>query len=152
MDRKVSQSSTLLTFRNSLLKIGRLPPKLVYNMYNPNALKLMTRLRLRLSHLNEEKFNHNFEDCVNPLFSCSLEVESAPHFFLHCHYFTDIWKTLFHELQWADKNILNQFDNEIAELLLYSSSEFKLQQNFSILRSSIKFIIKPGRFISSIVQ
>ena len=65
-------------------------------------------------------------------------VESAPHFFLHCHYFTGIWKTLFHELQSVDKNILNQPDNEIAELLLYGSSKIKLQQGCRILRSSIR--------------
>ena len=83
--------------------------------------------------------------------SCSLDVELVPHFFLHCHYFTDIQKTIFRELQSVDKNILNQSDNVIAELLLYGSSKFKLQQNCSILRSSIKFIIKSERFSSSIV-
>ena len=152
LERKIRQSSTLLTFRNSLLKIGRPVPKPVYNMHNPNSLKLLTRLRLGLSHLNEHKFNHNFKDCVNPLCSCSLEVESVSHFFLHCHYFTDIQKTLFHELRLVDENILNQSDNEIAELLLYGSSKFKLEQNYSILRSSIKFIIKSERFSGSIVQ
>ena len=88
-------------------------------------------MRLGLSHLNENKFNHNFKDCVNTLGSSNLQVESIPHFFLHCHYFTDIRETLFHELQWVDKNSLNQYDNEIAELLLYGRSNFKLQQNSS---------------------
>ena len=60
LERKIRQSSTLLT---SLLKIGRPVPKPVYNMHNPNSLKLLTRLRLGLSHLNEHKFNHNFKDC-----------------------------------------------------------------------------------------
>ena len=27
----------------------------------------MTRHRLGLSHLHEHKFNHNFQNCVNPL-------------------------------------------------------------------------------------
>ena len=94
-------------------------------MHNPNDLKLLTRLRLGLSHLNEHKYhknNHNFKDCnVNPLCSCILEAESVPHFFLHCHCFTDIRKALFHELQSVGKNILNQSDNEIAELLLHGS-------------------------------
>ena len=131
LERKIRQSSTLLTFRNSLLKIGRPAPKPVYNIHNPNGLKLLTRLRFGLSHLNEDKFNHNFKDCVNHLCSCSLEVELVSHFFLHCHYFTDIQKTLFYELQLVDQNILNQSNNEIAELLLYGSSKFKLDQNCS---------------------
>ena len=74
------------------------------------------------------------------------------HFFLHCHYFTDIRKILFHELRLVDENILNQSGNEIAELPLYGSNKFKLEQNYSILRSSIKFIIKSERFSGSIVQ
>ena len=98
--RKIRQSSTLLTFRNFLLKIGWPEPK-----PNPNGLKLLTKLRLGLSHLNEYKFNHNFKDCVNSFCSCSLEVELAPHFFLYCHYFTGIQKTHFHELKSVDKSL-----------------------------------------------
>ena len=29
---------------------------------------------------NEHKFNHNFQDILSPLYSCSLEVESSSHF------------------------------------------------------------------------
>ena len=61
-------------------------------------------------------------------------------------------KPFFHKLRLVDENILNQFDNEIAELLLYGSSKFKLEQNYGILRSFIKFIIKLERFSGSIVQ
>ena len=75
--------------------------------------------------------NRNFKYCVNPSYSYSLEVELFSHFFLHCHYFIDIRKTLFHELRLVDENILNQSNNEIAELLLYGSSKFKLDQNCS---------------------
>ena len=42
-------------------------------------------LRLGLSNLN--RFNHNFEDCINPLCSCFLEIEFITHFLLHCHNF-----------------------------------------------------------------
>ena len=117
----------------------------------PNGLKVLTRLILGLSHLNKHKFNHNFKECVNPLCSCSLQVESVPHFFLHYHYFTDIRKNLFNELESVDENILNQSDNEMVELLLYGSNKFKFQQNCSILKSSIKFIIKSERFSGSLI-
>ena len=121
---KIRQSSTLLTFRNSLLKFVRPVPKLVYNIHSPIALK-------PLSHLNEHKFNHNFKGCVNPLCSCSLEFKSVSNFFLHCHYFTDVRKTLFHELRLVDENILNQSDNEIVEVLLYGSSKFELNRTIA---------------------
>ena len=72
LDRRIRQSTTMLSFRNALLKIGQPTPKPVCNILDPNGLKLLTRLRLGLSHLNEHKFNHNFKECVNPLCSCSL--------------------------------------------------------------------------------
>ena len=101
--------------------------------------------------MNGHKCNNNFKDCVNPLCSCTLEVESVPYFFLQRHYFTGFGK-IFHELQSVDKNILSQSDNEIAELLLYGSSKFKLQQYCSLLRSFIKFILKSEIFSGLILQ
>ena len=52
-------------------------PKWIYNIYNPTGLTIPNRLRLGLSHLNQHKFNHNFRDCVNPLFPCNIEIESS---------------------------------------------------------------------------
>ena len=78
LDRKIRQSSTMLTLRNYLLKIGRPAYDIntpVYDIRNPNGLKLLTRFRLGLSHLNEHKFNHTFKNCVNPLCSRSLNVK-----------------------------------------------------------------------------
>ena len=80
LDLKIWNSSYLV-FRIYLLK--RIWPLAapVYNIHNPLCLKLLTRLRLGLSHINEHRFKHNFESCLNPLCSCSLEVESTTHFF-----------------------------------------------------------------------
>ena len=46
----------------------------------------MTQLRLGLSHLREHKLNHNFQNCINPLCSCRMDIESTSHFFLPVHY------------------------------------------------------------------
>ena len=60
-----------------------------YGIQNPTGLKLLTRLRLGLSHLNDHKFNHKFRDCINPFCSWSLSVQNNVHFFytviiFHC--------------------------------------------------------------------
>ena len=73
------------TFRKLLLRIGPPSPNHIYKIHDPLGLKLLTRIRLGLSHLNEHRFNHNFDSCINPLCSCSLEVESTKHFFLSLH-------------------------------------------------------------------
>ena len=148
----VQKTLTLLTFRNALIKIGRPIPKPIYNVHNPVGLKLLTRLRLGLSHLNQHKFNHNFQDCLNPLCSCSLEVESVSHFFQHCYYYSNICSTLLNELQSIDINLLNQEDDIVVEVLLYGITKFNNIQNFRLLRSSIDYILKYERFIGSLLE
>ena len=49
--RILRNSISFNSFKNSLLKIGRLVPKLIFNFSNPLELKLLTRLRIRLSCL-----------------------------------------------------------------------------------------------------
>ena len=62
-------------FKKSLLKFIRPSQAYVYNVNDYVGLKIITRLRLNLSHLYEHKFLHNFQDIVNPLCSSSLESE-----------------------------------------------------------------------------
>ena len=66
---KIQQPKNL---ENPLIK--RPIPKPSYNIHNLVGVKLLTRLRLGLSHLSQKKFNHNFQNCVNPLCLCSWEV------------------------------------------------------------------------------
>ena len=80
------QNSSYSVFKNYLLKEIRPKPTPLYNTHNRSGIKLLTRLRLGLSHLNEHKFNHNFDDCANPFCTYSLEPESTSHYFLHCHH------------------------------------------------------------------
>ena len=42
-----------------------------------------------MSHLCEHKFKQNFQDCLNPICSCGLDIESTSHFLLHCPTFND---------------------------------------------------------------
>ena len=76
----------LSQFLKHLLKEIRPDPHSVYKICKPIGVKLLTRLGLSLNHHNEHRFNHNFENCINPLCTCSLETETISHFFLHCHY------------------------------------------------------------------
>ena len=49
-------------FRKELLKFIRTGPNSNYNINDTKGLKLLTRLRLGLSHLGDHKFRHNFQD------------------------------------------------------------------------------------------
>ena len=133
------------------MKICRPTAKSVVNFHNRIGLKFFTRLRLRLSHLDENKFKDNFRDCANLLCLYNLNNESLSHFFLHCHCFRSIPSTLFGNFRSVDVNIPNFPDNEIVEILLYSSPKFDFNQNNKILSSSVTFILKSERFNDSLL-
>ena len=53
-----------------------------FDIHNPKGIKLITRLRLGLSHLRKHKFKQSFQDTINSLCNCGEDIESATHFFL----------------------------------------------------------------------
>ena len=63
LDPDLCNAKSYSKFRKSLLKSGRPSPNHIYKIHDPLGLKLLTRLRLGLSHLNEPRFNHNFHSC-----------------------------------------------------------------------------------------
>ena len=138
-----------MSFKKFLLRVGQPTAMLTYVIHNSIGLKFLTRFRLRLSHLNEHKFKHNLKNCVSPLCSFSLEIESPSHFFLHCHYFTNICSTILDDLKSNDVNGPSFPDSEIVELLFYGSPKCDLHQNTKVLSSSISFILKSENFNGS---
>ena len=107
LDNIMKSFDSFLTFRKIMLNLRRPKCNKTYGIHNTTGLKLLTRVRLGLSHLNDNKFNHNFRDCINPLCSCSLSVENNVHFFLHCHHFSLQRQTLMSNIKSIDKDIIN---------------------------------------------
>ena len=78
----------MLPFDKMLLNFIRTIGNSTYKIYDPLGIKLLTRLRLGLSHLSEHKFRHKFADSLIPLRSFSLETPH--HFFLRCQNYTTL--------------------------------------------------------------
>ena len=81
-------STSVTIFKKMLLAFIRPKQCDIYNIIDPSGLKLLTRLRDNLSHLRGNKFRHNFLNTLNPLCSCSLEIESTSHHLLRCPFYT----------------------------------------------------------------
>ena len=92
-DLKCHKCTYNYIFRNHLLKSIRPLWNPIFNIHDPLGTHLLTRLRPGLSHLNKHRFNHNFDNCIKPLCTYTLEIESTIHFFLHCHFYSNICKT-----------------------------------------------------------
>ena len=137
----IRNSLTLSSFKNNILKIIRPSLNPVYYINNPIGLKFLTRLRLNFSHLREHKFKHNFQDTLNPLCGCSLEIESTEHFFLRCLNYANERQTLLNEISKFDSTFLLRCSSDQVNILLYGKSTFKAENNFEILSNSITYIL-----------
>ena len=72
----------------SMLKdFFNLKQKSLFAIHDPIGVKLLSRLRLKFSHLNEHKFRHNFKDALSPMCDCGSETETTDHVFLCCPFF-----------------------------------------------------------------
>ena len=93
------------------------------------GIKLITRLRLGFSYLGEHKFKHNFQDTLNPLRSCSIEVESTFHYFLRCHFFDAMQATFMNDLRSIDSHLPTLRDENLTNILLYGNQIYDDKTN-----------------------
>ena len=119
----------------------------IFSIYDPLGVKLLTRLRLQFSHLNEHKFRHGFGDTINAMCACGSEVETTEHFLLRCHLYSPQRLELFENLEKVDSSFLNLKVKEKASFLLYGSqSATSKSSNHEILKFVINYIKETGRF------
>ena len=150
LDSSIRNSESIAIFKSKLLSLIRPPQSNVYNIFNPIGLKLLTRLRLGFSHLNEHKFRHSFQDCLNPLCLCSLEIEDTTHYLLHCQYFSAHRINLINSVKSVFYNFDSLSDNEKRDTLLYGDLRFDTNKNKLILESTITYILNTDRFSGSL--
>ena len=86
LDPDIPDSANYSILHKSLPKFIRLNEMKPYHTNHSVRIKLLTRLRLRFSHLHKNKFRQGFKYMLNPLCSCSIEPASTTHFFLGCHF------------------------------------------------------------------
>ena len=89
LDLNIRNSESLNIFKKTLLHFIGPSGSTVFNCHNPKGVKLLTRLRLRLSDLREHKFKHSFQDSLNPTCSCGNDIETSAHYLLHCPNFSN---------------------------------------------------------------
>ena len=132
LDLAIWNAESLGIFKSDILKIFRPTPRSFFNCYNHKGIRLMTRLRLGRSRLREHKFNHNFQNCINPLCSCAMDIESTSHFFIHCPLFDDKTITLLSTLNKIDCKLIETNESSLIKTLPLGNSLFDLEKNFRI--------------------
>ena len=112
----------------------------VLNCNNSKGLKFVTRLRLRLSLLREHKFKHSFQDSINPLWSCSLDVESTIHYFLQCPLFTIKRHTLLNTISQIDNKLLHSNESNLTQHL-FCNPYRDTKTNTEILNATVNYVL-----------
>ena len=110
LHRDIRNSDSLNVFKLSLLKFVRPVANSVFEINNPYGLKLLTRLCLGLSHLRYDKFRHSFQDCINPICICRLQIETATHFLFHCPLFQSARHSILINIEKIDESILKKHE------------------------------------------
>ena len=57
-----------------LIKFFSLQERLLFSIHDSPGVKLLTRLQLKFSHLNQHKFRYNFNDNVVAMCDCGTET------------------------------------------------------------------------------
>ena len=146
LDPSLRNSASYKVFKNSILKFIRPSPYKIFQCHNPKGIKLVTRLRLGLSHLREHKFKQSFQDTLNPLCSCGLGIETSSHYFLHCPLFHAERSTLLNNINENDSTIFNKSDSVVTWILLYGNESFKDEVKLLVLNPTVDFVLATNRF------
>ena len=95
-----------------------------YNCHNPNEIKLLTRLRVGLSHLREHKLKPSFQDTLNEIADCGKDAETSSYYLLHCpdnlRERTILWSTV----RCIVPDISDFNNAQLTEILLYGKKDF----------------------------
>ena len=118
----------------------------------PKGVKLLTRLRLDLSHSREHKFKHGFLDSLDPVCSCGQDIETSTHFLLHCSNYSNERLTFLNIIRNINRNILDKNDLKVREKLLYGDSSPDDTNNTLMMNATTEFLIASKRFDMPLIQ
>ena len=111
-------------------------------------MKLVTRLRLNFSHLNEHKFQHNFKETINPMCSCGFELETTDQYLLRCKLYADLRLDLLNNIYTINQSLKYSSEEQLLSVLLFGFEDFTLDTNANIPRRTMEFLNTIERFNS----
>ena len=146
LDPTIRTAESFGIFTSNILKFITPTPRSFFNCYNHKVIRLKTQLRLGLSHLHEHKFNQSFQNCINPLCGCGMDIELTSHFFPLLPLFVNKGITLLITLSKIGCKLIKTNESSLTEPLLFGNSLFNLRKDCLILNASTDYILSTERF------
>ena len=118
LESNIRNSESLVLFKKRILAFIKPFANKSFQCHNPKGSKLITRLRLGLSHFRFHKFKHSFQDTLNPI--CNYDtVKTTAHYLLHSPNFLNERLAFCNKVQSIDENILSKDGSNISKGLPY---------------------------------
>ena len=146
LDNSIREAETVNQFKAHFKEFMKLKERSLFSVHDPLGVKLLTRLRLKFSHLKEHKFRHNFNDTVSPMCNCGTETETNDHYFLRCPFFNSHRKKLLDSLYEIDISLKGINNTTLVDILLFGSDSYSENINKNILSLTLSFIKSTDRF------
>ena len=96
------------------------------------AVQDINRLRLNFSHENEHKFQHNFNNTINPMCPCGKEPETTLHYLSHSNFYSIYRLELLNDICALNHSLKNMLKENLLKVLLYGEEEFSFKINSEI--------------------
>ena len=150
LDLNIRNSESLNISKKILSKFIGPSRSSVLNCLNPTGVKLLTRLRLGLSHFRQHKLKHGFQDSLNPICSyhnCKRnDSETSAYFLPHCPHHPNERLTFLNNIRNINRNILHEIDLQIIETLLDGNSFLNDKSITLILNATIDYLFVTDAF------
>ena len=88
LNDNIKKIESIKKINKTRIKIIRTKENSIFGISDIYGVKLLTRLRLNFSHLNEHKFRHNFNDMINPMCNYIAAIETTIHYLLRCRLYS----------------------------------------------------------------
>ena len=87
----------------------------IFNIFDPECIGF--------SHLNKHRFRHNYQECLNPLCTCSLETKNTCHHLLHGYHYTPFRIGLTDSIKTFVIDFDSLSDSRKVEIFFYGNSQ-----------------------------
>ena len=137
---------TLPLFKSKILKIYRPVKKSIFGIHNPHGTRYIYQLRVGLSGLKSHKKSHNVSDKPDDNCSFSTGSENLNHFLLKCPLFINQREKLRTTVNPILSDLASYEELDLSKILLYGHKGLTFNNNRTILKATIKFILDTKRF------
>ena len=146
LDLNIRNSESLNIFKKNLLIFTRPSESSVFNCNYLTGTKLLTRLKLGLSHLCERKVECSHQVSIKPTCSSGRDTETLAHFLLNCPNYLKEKTAFLNIIRNIDWNNLRKKDFQVTGTVPCSDNHSNKITNTLICNVIIDFVIAAMRF------